>query len=75
MQRWEYKVLIRAVNRKGALEWLHDPKDQRSAEEMLSGFGSEGWELVSALTISMYENSSWSGQTSQVDYMLKRPVG
>lgn len=72
MQRWDYKVVVRAytVNGGGQINftWPHDPKDKRNGEEVLQALGQEGWELVSMTTIPT------PYPTGAVHYTLKRPL-
>lgn len=71
MQKWEYRVLVRHYESSGKTDWAD--KDKRKGEERLNAMGQEGWELVQVVPIHHAESSAWSGLTTHLQYIFKRP--
>lgn len=72
MTKWDYSVLVRWFDRKENFVWADN--DPRGGEARLKAMGGEGWELVQVLPISRPETGNWSGMTTGVHYIFKRPV-
>jgi len=58
MTKWEYASFARVAG-----VWTDDRFDGRTAQEKLSDFGKDGWELVSVV----YDSSGYN-------FYLKRPL-
>jgi hypothetical protein len=59
--QWQYKVIAYKLQWKGF--------DYAEVERQLNAYGSEGWEMVSAVSPSF-----GSGQAIEVAVVLKRPA-
>ncbi len=68
MQKWEYLVLIRSVER-GGFKWQDKQYGDKGSPEVLNELGQKGWELT---TTTAWK---WGGDSSdvQVHYIFKRP--
>lgn len=83
--KWEYLVGVYQLERKGILgtsfsgSWAHPvlnpSREKSSVDEELAILGQLGWELVSVMPNSSPTTSSYSGETSEWIYYLKRPLG
>jgi hypothetical protein len=72
MQKWEYRT-IKQARGFGAPIAGAQPTPW-TPEVNLNKIGSEGWELVNAFTVSSIQGEGWSGITSEVVWVFKRPA-
>jgi len=72
MQKWEYWSIKQSRNYKDLLAG-GNPESWKP-EVNLSKLGNEGWELVSAFSLSGIAGEVWSGVTNEVVWVFKRPI-
>ncbi len=73
MQQWEYLVLERTVDlEKHSTSWSDGVAE--SLERRLNKLGREGWELVSENSMALVSGGYWAGHTTDITFILKRPV-
>ena len=66
--KWEYKT-IKTIKTDTTGLVVGGKFDQNSFEQILNGFGEQGWELVSAFDTNME-----GGKSRHVVAVLKRPI-
>ncbi|MHB1455003.1 MAG: zinc-ribbon domain-containing protein [Saccharofermentanales bacterium] len=85
MQKWEYEFYSPDIhyNTKGFLSteirgaqvlWTKKNEKGLDACDIISEFGTKGWELVSVTPISNGTYDNTSGTTSELLFVFKRPI-
>jgi hypothetical protein len=72
MQKWEYMRLVTEYDRVTKV-WSWDDGGSGNVIARLNSLGAEGWELVSETPQAYIYGAGWSGYTSCVSYLFKRP--
>lgn len=57
MKKWEYR--IEGLSTKD----FNDEKSIKEIKDLLSGIGSDGWELIGVVPTSQFENPGLTGKT------------
>lgn len=73
MQKWEYLTQQYACKTSGlvsvSFKW-----DWKEINSNLVSLGEQGWELVSAYPLAHLAGLGYSGSTSRVVFIFKRPI-
>jgi hypothetical protein len=72
MQKWDYWTVSQTRGVVGNIGNYQFTAWDPSID--LKQAGQEGWELVSVITVNSILGDNWSGVTSEITWIFKRPI-
>ena len=72
MQKWDYWTVSQTRGGVGNIKNYQFTPWEPSID--LKQAGREGWELVSVITVNSILGDNWSGITSEITWIFKRPI-
>ena len=73
MRCWDYFTIAHRLGPDAGWTWTEPNFEGDMLIEVLEKLGEGGWELVSAVPQSYSSEHIASGETSQIEYIFKRP--